>query len=68
MSWQGDLSGGTIIGGNDRAGRRLFQPWNAGRRQGQEVNLRLRLKLDSFNEKEPFMDGIKVVVPKPSLS
>ena len=36
--------------------------------KGQEVNLPLRLKLDSFNEKEPFMDGIKVVVPKPSLS
>jgi hypothetical protein len=36
--------------------------------KGQEVNLPLQLKLDSFHEKEPFCDGIKVAIPKPTPS
>ncbi len=31
--------------------------------KGQEISLPLRLKLDSFHEKEPFNEGIKVSIP-----
>jgi response regulator RpfG family c-di-GMP phosphodiesterase len=34
--------------------------------KGQEVNLPLRLKLDSFHQKEPFMNGVRVSIAKPS--
>ena len=36
--------------------------------KGQEVNFPLRVKLDSFHEKEPFMEGIKVAIPKATVS
>jgi CheY-like chemotaxis protein len=36
--------------------------------KGQEVNLPLRLKLDSFHQKEPFMNGIRVSISKTPVS